>query len=725
MKTRLSLLAVVLALAAPLARAVSFPAADALTVTTNSLGSLLAGFGIPSGKTVSNSGTINGTGLFDFSNGTITLSATEANYILGTSTSLSGNYQPLDSDLTAIAALTTTAAGRNFLLSTGTLSMTSGKTLSVLNTLTLSGTDGSTLAIGTGGTLGTNAFLSTAFLPLAGGGTITGSTTFNALFTGSGSIALTGSVSANTGSFSALNMNLWAINTVGQNGYFVGASILYGSGLGTASLSNGGLTGNFAQLFGNSVLESGKMTIFNDGVPAITTLTVSQHYTTGDTVAGVVVPSAHSQSPAVTGKPGYIFVFGDAAFNSANLASESYSGIVADLNAIYTSAHADSYSVVMMTSPIVSTTSATVTATVSQVNDAIRSGSVSSDMVIDSARWLQNQFNTQLFQSDKTHPTAAGQIAMAANLVSAMTSHGSPVEFSGRYVAEPITLAGGINGATLTTAGTLIVNSAAGFASIPASYSAVFGGFYVSGTSDQLYNIMELGMNQTQFQYATYWAIRRDTSGATHGVLGINEAGTLNPAFDFTNTAIYTSRQTIIGTTVSTSSVSVGTLSNSPLLVLGNYTSGSVDQIYGRVFVTINTANGTGYGAYLGSRRDASGNTHTAVGVRDGDTDASIIDLQFSNRTLLVTGSLSASSASFTVGTFSGLLTGATASFTTTTFTAAITTTGGAVLLKTSTALTDGAAAGVGTLTNAPASTNPTKWIGVNDNGTVRYVPSW
>ena len=50
---------------------------------------------------------------------------------------------------------------------------------------------------------------------------------------------------------------------------------------------------------------------------------------------------------------------------------------------------------------------------------------------------------------------------------------------------------------------------------------------------------------------------------------------------------------------------------------------------------------------------------------------------------------------------------------------------GGGTLLATSTALTNGAAASVGTLTNAPAVGNPTKWIPINDNGTTRYIPAW
>ena len=54
-----------------------------------------------------------------------------------------------------------------------------------------------------------------------------------------------------------------------------------------------------------------------------------------------------------------------------------------------------------------------------------------------------------------------------------------------------------------------------------------------------------------------------------------------------------------------------------------------------------------------------------------------------------------------------------------------VTTPGGATFHTTNTALTDGAAAAAGTLLNAPAAGNPTKWIGINDNGTTRYIPAW
>lgn len=39
--------------------------------------------------------------------------------------------------------------------------------------------------------------------------------------------------------------------------------------------------------------------------------------------------------------------------------------------------------------------------------------------------------------------------------------------------------------------------------------------------------------------------------------------------------------------------------------------------------------------------------------------------------------------------------------------------------------LTSGAASGVGTLTNAPASTNPNFWCPINIAGAVRYFPCW
>lgn len=48
-----------------------------------------------------------------------------------------------------------------------------------------------------------------------------------------------------------------------------------------------------------------------------------------------------------------------------------------------------------------------------------------------------------------------------------------------------------------------------------------------------------------------------------------------------------------------------------------------------------------------------------------------------------------------------------------------------AFMLRNSTSFTNGAGAATGTLTNAPAAGNPTKWIAVDDNGTTRQIPAW
>jgi hypothetical protein len=46
-------------------------------------------------------------------------------------------------------------------------------------------------------------------------------------------------------------------------------------------------------------------------------------------------------------------------------------------------------------------------------------------------------------------------------------------------------------------------------------------------------------------------------------------------------------------------------------------------------------------------------------------------------------------------------------------------------LASTSVGYTNNAGAAAGTLTNAPAAGNPTKWIPINDNGTIRNIPAW
>lgn len=46
-------------------------------------------------------------------------------------------------------------------------------------------------------------------------------------------------------------------------------------------------------------------------------------------------------------------------------------------------------------------------------------------------------------------------------------------------------------------------------------------------------------------------------------------------------------------------------------------------------------------------------------------------------------------------------------------------------IIKSSFNMQNNAAAQAGTLTNAPVAGNPTKWIPINDNGTIRNIPAW
>lgn len=46
-------------------------------------------------------------------------------------------------------------------------------------------------------------------------------------------------------------------------------------------------------------------------------------------------------------------------------------------------------------------------------------------------------------------------------------------------------------------------------------------------------------------------------------------------------------------------------------------------------------------------------------------------------------------------------------------------------LITSSVTMTNGAAVAGGTLLNAPIAGNPTKWVPVDDNGTIRFAPLW
>jgi len=49
----------------------------------------------------------------------------------------------------------------------------------------------------------------------------------------------------------------------------------------------------------------------------------------------------------------------------------------------------------------------------------------------------------------------------------------------------------------------------------------------------------------------------------------------------------------------------------------------------------------------------------------------------------------------------------------------------GTYLMASGVSFVNGAGSSAGTLTNAPAAGSPTKWIAIDDNGTVRHIPAW
>ncbi len=97
--------------------------------------------------------------------------------------------------LVTIGGLTLTSNGTGFSIAGGT----SSKTLTISNTLTLAGTDSSTLNIGAGGTLGSNAFTSTAYVDLTTAQTIAGVKTFSSSTIMSSKVSVGDKVALNLG----------------------------------------------------------------------------------------------------------------------------------------------------------------------------------------------------------------------------------------------------------------------------------------------------------------------------------------------------------------------------------------------------------------------------------------------------------------------------------------------------------------------------------------------
>jgi hypothetical protein len=225
-----------------------------------------------------------------------------------------------------------------------TLTIADGKTLTASNTLTFAGTDGSTLNIGSGGTLGSNAFTSTAYAPLASP-TFTGTVTIPTPFTlGAISVTATGTqlnyLAAATGTTGTTSSNVVFSASPTFTGtvtipspFTLGAVSVTTTGTQLNYLASAtGTTGttNTNIVFSASPTFTGTVTIptpFTLGATSVTTTGDQLNYlnaatgTTGTTNTNIVF----SASPTFTGTVTAPLVNGGSASNSS-LTLQSTSG---------------------------------------------------------------------------------------------------------------------------------------------------------------------------------------------------------------------------------------------------------------------------------------------------------------------------------------------------------------------------------------------------------------
>lgn len=274
--------------------------------------------------------------------------------------------------------------------------------------------------------------------------------------TDSGSMTINGTATLNK-----VATNGWSVNLSGQVFYFEGSSITRGYTLSGPELPGGGITGNYGNLLATSAWGSGNGTYYNDGVNGQTTGGELAEYSTGNSYYGVTVPSAHSLSPTVTGSTARHFYFLDLTEEYVDaIDGISSATSIANLSSLTTLAQSEGWFVVILTCPVITSTSAPFTASATYnaqiyaVNQAARNGTIPSNMVADMANWMPNQGDSNYY-TDGLHPNANGHRIIAANLLAGMISGGFPVNYSGGFYTVPYTLAGGLT----VPNGSLVVNS--------------------------------------------------------------------------------------------------------------------------------------------------------------------------------------------------------------------------------------------------------------------------
>jgi len=234
--------------------------------------------------------------------------------------------------------------------------------------------------------------------------------------------------------------------------------------------------------------------------------------------------------------------------------------------------------------------------------------------------------------------------------------------------------------------------------------------------------IPALGVNTTNtLQFPTAGSMvnfARSTDGALNGFVG-SRAGTSSYSI-YNSGGTTTEFEAASGNAnIYTNAVLRGTVNNTGAWTLSSATVGNT-------FTVSNLSGVYAVGATAGAAVAAN------LGIAGNGTTLGTGDLLIQHSATSAAQILNRSNASLSIGTNGNLyfVMAATGAVSISVPTAGDTLTvapsvGTGALMATSSALTSGAGAGAGTITNAPSAGNPTKWIKINDNGVIRAIPAW
>lgn len=173
-------------------------------------------------------------------------------------------------------------------------------------------------------------------------------------------------------------------------------------------------------------------TYYNDAVPGSTSPQSFARYSTGTNALGVIVPSAHSVSPAQTCAT---WVTNPAAcpvafyfLGATTLVNDSNHGValadaIAGLQSEAAAAHADGYIVVALLPSSILTNGGNADYIFSGAQ-AIRNHTVYSDILVDEMGLLPDQMDPLFYQADRVHYTVLGNQVKAAHLAACLRAGG-------------------------------------------------------------------------------------------------------------------------------------------------------------------------------------------------------------------------------------------------------------------------------------------------------------